>query len=493
MRARPNILLLFTDMQRFDTIAALGNPVIKTPNLDRLVREGTSFTSAYSPSPVCVPARWCMHYGQYPRKSGLYTNGGMPEDNGASLPAILGATGYRTAAIGKCHFTPDRQAMRGFDSRLSQEECCSDPEKDDYCRWLKHNGYDYDEPHGTRGEMYYTPQVSLHTEADHPTTWIGDRSLDFIRDNAAADQPWFLFSSFIHPHPPLAPPKPWHKLYRSPLMPLPNVPRDSEALHMWINRHQNRYKFRDQGIDANLVRTIKAYYYATISYVDFQIGRILDTLEQSGQLDSTLIVFSSDHGELLGDYNCFGKRSMHDASSRIPMIVRGPGFAGDVRCHTPVSLVDLLPTMASAAGLQPPESDGVDLAAVANGATDRQVVFSQFGKAEKAIYMCVSREWKYVYSAGDRTEFLFDRLGDPAETRNKAGLPMLASAKQAMKTALLDYLHREMASDAVEETAGKLDWRQYSRLDMSYLDDPDAGLLIQDHDAVVLDRPGYTS
>jgi arylsulfatase A-like enzyme len=350
MASQPNILVFFTDMQRFDTIAALGNPVIKTPNLDRLVREGTAFTSAYSPSPVCIPARWCMHYGQYARKSGLYVNGCMPQDNGASLPAILRGAGYRTASIGKCHFTPDKQAMRGYETRLIQEEGCSDPDEDDYCRWLKDHGFDYDEPHGTRGEMYYTPQVSLHAEEDHPTTWIGARSRDFIRDHSGGEQPWFLFSSFIHPHLPAAPPKPWHKLYRSPMMPLPSVPPNSEMLTTWINRHQNRYKYRDQGIDWNLVRNIKAYYYATISYVDFQIGRILATLEESGQLENTLIVFASDHGELLGDYNCFGKRSMHDASSRVPMVVRGPGFAAGTRCETPVSLVDLLPTAAAAGG-----------------------------------------------------------------------------------------------------------------------------------------------
>jgi arylsulfatase A-like enzyme len=135
------------------------------------------------------------------------------------------------------------------------------------------------------------------------------------------------------------------------MMPLPQVPPDSEVLTTWINRHQNRYKYRDQGIDRNLVRNNKAYCYATISYVDFQIGRILATLEESGQLDNTLIIFASEHGELLGDYNCFGKRSMHDASSRVPMLVRGPGFAADTRCKMPVSLVDLLPTAAAAAGV----------------------------------------------------------------------------------------------------------------------------------------------
>ena len=129
--SKPNVLLLFTDMQRFDTIHALGNPTIKTPNLDRLVREGTCFTSAYSPCPVCVPARWCMHHGQYTSKSGLFTNGVMPRDNGNSLPAMLKQMDYKTMGVGKCHFTPDKLELRGFDARLVQEECCSEPDSDD--------------------------------------------------------------------------------------------------------------------------------------------------------------------------------------------------------------------------------------------------------------------------------------------------------------------------------------------------------------------------
>ena len=358
MSRRPNILILFTDMQRADTVGALGNPVIRTPSLDRLATEGTAFTSCYTPSPVCVSARCCMHYGQYTQRTGLYSNGPMMEDNGASIPGLLGAEGYRTGAIGKCHFTPEREALRGFGSRLTQEENVSDPDSDDYCRWLKENGHDYMEPQGTRGEMYYIPQVSHLPAEAHPSQWVADRAIEFLGDGGDGE-PWMLLSSFIHPHPPLAPPKPWHKLYRAPLMPLPNVPPDAEALYTWVNRHQNRYKHRDQGVDANLVRLIKAYYYACISFVDYQVGRILSALEERGQLDDTLILYSSDHGEFLGDYNCYGKRSMHDPPARVPMLARLPGrFPAGGRCATPVSLVDVLPTVLSVLGQPVPE--GVD-------------------------------------------------------------------------------------------------------------------------------------
>lgn len=417
----------------------------------------------------------------------------MPPDNGKSIPALLERGKYKTAAIGKCHFTPDKFAPRGFQKRLVQEECCSDPNTDDYCKWLQDNGFDFDEPHGTRGEMYYIPQVSLHSETDHPSTWIGDRSVEFIKKQAGTKQPWMLFSSFIHPHPPFAPPKPWHKLYRSPDMPLPSVPDDD--LITWINRHQNRYKYRDYGIDNNLLRNIKAYYYATISFVDYQIGRMLETLEHNGELDNTLIIFTSDHGEYLGDYNCFGKRSMHDASSKVPLIIRYPErFAANKICECPVSLVDILPTITAAAGINVSdvELDGIDLAAVADGTSKRKAVFSQFSNGETAIYMIVTREWKYFYSAGDEREFLFDRVNDLQETLNKSEIKSLRQIKSGLKKQLLEYLKKNNIKDAYIENASGLDWRQYPLYDLSYLTDHNKKLLFQDHDASVLKRPGYT-
>jgi arylsulfatase len=494
MPNQPNILVLFTDMQRADTIGALGNPVIRTPSLDRLVAQGTAFTNCFSPSPVCVSARCCMHYGQYPQRTGLYSNGPMMDDNDASYVALLGRAGYRTHAIGKCHFTPERLALRGFQTRLTQEENISDPETDDYSCYLRDHGFDYLEPQGTRSEMYYIPQVSHLPAEAHPTQWVADRSLDFLRETRPSSQPWMLFSSFIHPHPPLAPPKPWHKLYRASLMPFPSVPPGSDELHTWVNRHQNRYKYRDQGLDANLVRLIKAYYYATISFVDYQIGRILDELEQRGQLDNTLVLFSSDHGEFLGDLNCFGKRSMHDAASRVPMLARYPGsFAAGHRCARATSLVDAFPTIAAAAGLDTRalDLDGEDLGAVASGESDRQRVYSQFASEGRGIYMVVDQYWKYFYSAADDREFLFDRVTDPHETRNRAGLSLCRDIKAELKADLLGYLQRSGEEAAVAVDHGHLDWRRYP-VESGVSSDPDEGLLLQDAPGSMPSLPGYT-
>jgi len=492
MNKKPNVLFLFTDMQRADTIHALGNPVIKTPNLDRLVNEGTAFTNCYSPSPVCIPARCCMQYGLYPQKTGLYVNGKMMDDNGLSYPEILGRNGYKTHAIGKCHFTPETRAMRGFQSRLIQEESV-EPEHDDYCKFLKKNGFSDVEPHGFRSEMYYIPQVSTLPAEVHPTQWIGDRSIDFIEENSTYEKPWMMFSSFIHPHPPLAPPKPWHKLYRSPEMPHPNVPDHPELLHTYINRYQNRYKYRDQGIDRNLIRAIKAFYYATISFVDYQIGRVIDSLEKTGQLDNTIIIFSSDHGEYLGDYNCFGKRSMHDASSKIPLIVRFPKrFAEKVICDTPVSLIDIMPTILSVAEIDTDEIelDGEDLAKIASGDTAREVVFSQHDSGQRGIYMITSKESKYFYSAADDKEFLFDKITDPRETHNYAGNPFYKEKQTELKNKLLNYLKSTDITDAFDDNNGFLDWKKYPKY-YGVSDNPDDDLLVQDEPRSIIKIPGY--
>jgi len=487
---RPNILLFFTDQQRFDTIGALGNPVIRTPNLDRLVNSGVAFTSAYSPSPVCVSARCSMIYGQYPARTGCYDNSfNMPTDQRNTFMGMLTEAGWRTHGVGKCHFRPDWRALRGFETRDYMEEMLPVREDGGYTEYLMANGYEHVvDPHGVRGEMYYIPQPSSLPPEAHPTQWIGDRSVNFIEREAEQEQPWFLFSSFIHPHPPFSPPQPWHKLYRAPLMPLPNVPQDCEALHTWINRNQNRYKYRDQGIDQNLMRNIKAYYYATISFIDYQIGRVLDALERTHQLDTTLILFTSDHGEHLGDYHCFGKRSMHDSCARVPLIASLPGrFDGGVPCDAPASLVDIMPTVLAAAGVEPTHApDGVDLADLSIGRAPRKAVFSQYQKNQSAIYTAVSERWKYAYSAGDDREFLFDRVQDPRETRNRAGVPFLNNELRRMRSLALEHAQDGGEHDALDGEG----WKKYPKIEIS--DDPDTGLLVQDQSWADTTIPGYT-
>jgi len=493
---RPNILLFFTDQQRADTIGAGGNPVIRTPSLDRLAREGVRFSSAYTPSPVCVSARCSLIHGQYAHNTGCAYNGdAMPTDRSSFMQALSDA-GYRTHGIGKMHFTPDSQALRGWQTREHQEEIRRSVDQDDYLQFLQSQGYSHvHDPMGQRGEMYYMPQLAQMPAEYHATHWVGDRSIAFVREQAHSDQPWLLMSSYIHPHPPFSPPTPWNKLYRAPLMPLPKMPHQYEAFWTYMNRVQNRYKYRDNGFDYNMLRCMKAFYYACISFIDYQVGRILQALEETDQLDNTLILYTSDHGEFLGDYGCFGKRSMLNAACNIPMLARFPQRLGQgAVCDTPTSLVDIMPTMLAAADVPHADLalDGVDLAEVAAAgeasSLARRTVYSQYQHRDVGVYMALNRRWKYFYSAPDRREWLIDRTEDPDELRSQAGLVFRQSAVSEMRDNLWSYYRSQGYAEPLDGQA----WRYFPQPSVPV--DPDGGLLIQDppwaapHQSI----PGYT-
>lgn len=478
----PNILLIVTDQQRFDTVHALGNDFIRTPALDRLADEGTAFTRCYTPSPVCGPARASLHTGCYPWRTGVYENPDpWPWGRLPGIPDLLGDQGYRTHAIGKSHFMPDRQGAGGFQTRESSEEIPDEPGRDDFVRFLQAEGC----PHvwdacGQRGDFYYLPQPGQTEERFHNTGWIGDRAVAFLRGQAQSGVPWMLYCGFIHPHPPWVIPPRWSKLYRSHEMPLPFLPEDRASLMTWWNHFQNRYKWRDRGIDFNLLRAQRAFYHAAISFVDFQIGRMLAVLDAVGQAESTMVVFTSDHGEYLGDYGCYGKRGMHDFAARVPLLVRQPGvFPEGVRWDGPVSLVDLLPTIVGedhAAG-----ADGVRL----HCPRQDRVVYSQYQTGGRGLYMAASSKAKYVYSAADQAEFCFAPVADGRESASTPENTVLCEEAARLREALLRQLAPSEEGRALE--SGR--WAAFPELSLP--SNPDAGLLFQDspHDDIRI--PGY--
>jgi arylsulfatase A-like enzyme len=279
-------------------------------------------------------------------------------------------------------------------------------------------------------------------------------------------------------------------------MPLPKRPPEMQSLWTYINRVQNRYKYRDQGVDENLLREIKAYYYASISFIDYQVGRILSELETQGELDNTLILWSSDHGEFLGDYNCFGKRSFLNSAASIPMIMRLPGrFPPGLAVKTPASLVDVYPTFLSAAGCAiPSEIDGMDLAQLAMHPDSRSIVFGDYqsgnpGDINQAIYMAATSRWKYIYSASEHREFLFDLKVDPEETRNRSQTLGYEHPLQEMRRSVISRLQ----SSAYTKNLDGDSWRRLPPPD--FPTDPDGGYIFQDpawaKDQMVL--PGYSN
>lgn len=438
-----NILLIFTDQQRFDTIAAHGNPVIQTPSLDSLAKDGVSFRRAYSPCPVCIPARYAMHTGLMPHKTDCVYNDIMPEGN-RSFMEVLSEHGYQTHGVGKMHFAfedKETSTLWGYGSRDVSEEL---GEPDDYTRFLQEHDYGHvHEPNGIRGDMYYTPQPSQLPARLHNSSWVVDRSIDFLESRDAA-APFMLMTSFIKPHPPFETPTPWNKLYRGPEMPLPKQPVTAEVLTTYWNAFQNRYKYFDRGISEHAVRTMKAAYYATISFIDYQVGRLLSYLKEHDLYEDTLIIFSSDHGELLGDYDCLGKRCFLDSASRIPLIMVHPDLPSGCSTEAPVSLVDVFPTMLQYAGIPAEELlCGKSLKDVYEDPSDRDIIFGQYHHHDKALYMSVSERFKYIYSVPDRKEWLFDLKTDPGEIHNKSGNPFYSKHVRMMRASLISYFRKE--------------------------------------------------
>jgi arylsulfatase len=469
---QPNILFLFTDQQRYDTIAELGNPMIRTPALDRLAREGTAFTQAFTPSPVCMAARCAVVTGQPPHRTGCTANNPMPQDE-TSFMQRLSEQGYQTAGIGKMHFSPDPYLDWGFEQRIYSEEGATPG--DEFMAYLDEQGYGHvHDVHGVRGEYYYLPQPSQLPAEHHHTHWIADRSIDLLKDRDR-DRPFFLWASFIKPHPPFENPTPWNKLYRAPEMRPPFRPGGYENLLNFWNRIQNRYKYRDAGIDDNLMRTMRAAYYAAISFIDYNVGRILEAL--GDEIDNTLIVYSADHGELLGDYGSVGKRSMLDAGARVPLLVRYPEqFTAGARVDAPTTLLDIWPTLLAAAGADEIYSseEGEALQRVANGSTERKLVFSQFSEGRFGLYMVTDGRYKYIYSAADEKEWLLDRKNDPSESHNFAYNLTYHDVTARLRRALLARFEADEYDIAVADG----EWRRYGKQTLP--DDPDFGLLFQD-------------
>ncbi len=485
MTEQPNILFIMTDQQRADTIGALGNRQIRSPNLDKLVKDGIAYRNCYTPSPVCVAARSAAITGTPPHINGCASNNASPLDR-LSIMQVLQAQGYRTHGIGKMHFNPHVDALWGFESRDISEEGARMPGgRNDFHQYLSDNGYGHVlEPQGLRSEMYYIPQPSQLPAQHHHSTWVADRAIDFLaqRDRerpggSGSGRPFFLWASFIKPHPPFEAPAPWHKLYRAADMLPPRRPEGYEDLLSYWNHHQNRYKYRDKGYDEMLFRAMKAMYYACISFIDFNLGRILGAL--GDDIDNTLVVFTADHGELLGDYGSVGKRSMLDPAVKVPLIVKPPrGWPAPGQVvDAPVSLLDIFPSFAAAAdaGIAPPSPEGSDLLAIAAGEIKREAVYSQYSEGATGLYMLASRDLKYIYSAADRKEWLIDRRVDPDETKNWAGNPRYAGRLSEMRERLVKRFEDDGYDRAVQGGA----WREY---DPPELPDParDDGLLFQD-------------
>ena len=440
-----NILLILTDQFRFDCLSCAGNPVIRTPNLDRLARMGCRFEHAYSTSPLCIPARTQLLTGMACWQTEVW---GLSDRLVPMMPTFataLSERGYFTGAVGKMHFEScnrvgDIHEPHGFRELIVSEEVSplDVAEEDDYARYLKRHGYELGKySHGRRSPDYgregYHAQVSALPNEHFDTTWTGDETLRML--DAHRQEPFCIVSSFVKPHFPCELPSDWPCPYdpaeipfRASYNPEPDWQNETFA----HDAQSQKGALQVGWLEENTLREFAAYYYGNIELIDVQVGRMLDYLAQHGLLDTTLVVFTSDHGECLGERGEVGKMTYYDESTRVPMILAGPMVtspgAVDPR---PVILEDLCPTFIAAGGVSVP--DGLIgrnlLPFLADSELPgRDAVFGIMGGPfhfEPNVATCFVREgdWKYMYQFAGGKEKLFDLANDPVELNDLADDP----------------------------------------------------------------------
>ncbi|MDP0495738.1 MAG: sulfatase-like hydrolase/transferase [Verrucomicrobiota bacterium JB024] len=439
--SRKNLLLITTDQQRFDTIAAAGNTSIFTPHLDWLCDEGIRYARAYSDCPICVPARATIMTGTHAWNLGLTDNHDRHHcmANRPTLPGVLTRTGYQTRAEGKMHFTPPR-AHYGFEHMEILQ---------DYYRSTQHAGGPPPLHHGVgQNEM----QPVFDTCEDHRTltNWTVDRSIDFL-ETRDATRPFFLWTSFADPHPPFAPPQSAWEIYNGITLPEPAcgdwAETDEGPLTAWRN-----YTCKLSGADRfsrEQWQSVRRAYYACLTHIDYSLGRLFARLRELGLLEDTWIVFTSDHGEMLGDHRLAAKGQYLEGAAHVPLIIRPPSNAPGYDEHRGTTddrlacLADLMPTFLNRAqdNLVPNGLDGLDLL----GQGQRGHLFGSCGP----FHAVIEGDWKYQFCEMGGGELLFNLRDDPGELRNRVGDPSSADTCSSLKEKMIGHL-KQTGSAAVK-------------------------------------------
>lgn len=433
--AQPNIILLMADQVTPFMLAPYGQTVAHTPALISLAQRGTVFDAAYCASPLCVPSRMCLATGRLPHKIQAY-------DNASELPAHLPAfiqylrgAGYRTIASGKCHFIgPDQ--LHGFDERLTPDIFPADFSMLPDWRLgpVFNRGTSVGEMLRMLGPSKWTPQLGF----DQMTF---DRAIARLREYAIGNhsgQPFFLKVSFTEPHDPFTTTRRFLDLYKNAEIPLPkdygSILKLSPTYEWFVIHHGiNRVK-----LSPARIREARRNYLAMISWVDDRIGKLLAELRRLEIDQNTVIIFTSDHGEMLGEHGQWSKRLMLEWSIRVPLIISAPGLLPQGRrVAAPVSLIDLFPTLTELAGAKVETAiDGRSLVGLLNGTErgrGRAVVAEYLGEGTiEPIRMIRWEQYKYITVNGYPPQ-LFDLGTDPHETVNAAGRTEYAQAEKQLR------------------------------------------------------------
>ncbi len=427
MSGRPNIVFILTDQFRSDCLSVLGHPVVRTPNLDHLAKNGTIFSNAYSPCPSCIAARASIFTGLTPSTHGrLGYQDKVPWNYANMLPAVLGRAGYQTHCVGKTHFYPQR-AHCGFDS-LDSYEAAQNLDGDyvnDYWEWLheKTGGRLHEYDHGLDSNSWNARPSALPEEL-HNNTWVVTKGIEFVhrRDRT---RPFFLNLSFHRPHPPIDPPQAFWDMYRD--VPLPKVPVGEWArIHDTEITNLNAWHGR---LAPDLLDRARRAYYAQIAHIDNQIGRFILALKRM-QAGPTIFIFTADHGEMLGDHHLFRKTYAYEGSAGVPLIISAPEQEKNGICPAPVVLQDIYPTILEFAGIQIPAAcEGMSLACHTRGqepAHKREFIHGEHSRCYddgEAMQFLTDGVEKYIWYTATGREQLFHLQSDPGELIDLASDP----------------------------------------------------------------------
>ena len=472
-----------TDQHRFDCLGANGNRLIHTPNLDRLAARSANFQNAFVQAPVCVPSRATWFTGRYPHSHRNRVNY-TPLDPGEKiLPQYLKDAGYQTGSVGKLHLYPptaEHARESGFDRVLLHDGVGATDEWSDYVSWrrerdpLAHLSY---RTTAADIEPGRNPYRTVIADEFTETSWVGLETRRFLREMDEDPRPFFLFSSFFQPHSPFLAPEPFDEMYDDVEIPLPEatsleeIRRLPEPLQKLILRFTPKYD-----MDRELLQWAYRTYYASVSQIDREVGKILDALEESGRANETIVVFSTDHGDQMLEHGLMGKNCFFEASVKIPFLISWPGRVKPGKYEELVETTDLAPTLFELCGIaEPTACQGRSLAGLIAGSPDgyeaRDAVFSENvipevitggsrdfyfekGKGVKGVRhpeakMIRTQRWKLNFYGGGEGE-LYDLANDPGEQRNLYLDPEHAETVNRLKDRLLRWL---MTADETDQIA----------------------------------------
>lgn len=434
---QPNILFLLADQFRADVMSCVGGPA-KTPNLDSIAAEGVLFTDCSTVAPLCVPARVSLFTGKYPHTTGAWDNSGYVLSPEANIwTKEFKKLGYDTSLFGKTHLHPNGGDMisrewllngYGFDT----VDETAGPHAITFCRThmsdeLKEKGLyqAYCDDMHSRGKTPFARPSTLPLE-DYYDVYVGRKGNEYL-ENYQGDKPWICHVSFGGPHEPWDTPEPYASMYKKEEMPKPvprmtNVNPDRPTGEADVQMNSKKIQCNEaQAVE------IRADYCGGCTLIDDQIGRIIETIKKRGEWENTIVLFSSDHGEMNGDHGFVNKRNFLHGALNIPLIIRTPETIknGGKVTDTIVSLLDVGPTLVELAGGKLEyEQFGKSLCGILDGTQEkaRDYMLAEY----KGEVMYMTKEWKIVLNKNGEVYLLFDRINDPEEQRNLAGAPEAA-------------------------------------------------------------------